>query len=135
MPEATVRGKDESTREAAARMTGNVLVAAGAWAGLDTPMRWRHVVMPKAPYGAPTILDNKEVSRYADSVPVKGKPKTDMVSPRATLRGVLRLATAPRIPKTRSRARSIDASALTTLAALLPSGVTTDSFLHPEMTW
>ena len=67
LPEATVRGKDESTGEAAARMTGNVLVAAGAWAGLDTPMRWRHVVMPKAPYGAPTILDNKEVSRYVDS--------------------------------------------------------------------
>ena len=67
MPEATVRGKDESTREAAARMVGNVLVAAGAWAGLDTPMRWRHVVMPKAPYCAPTILDSKEVSGYVDS--------------------------------------------------------------------
>jgi Rad3-related DNA helicase len=64
---ATVRSKEETTGEAAARMTGHVLVAAGAWAGLDTPIRWRHVVMPKAPYGAPTILDDHEVSRYVDS--------------------------------------------------------------------
>lgn len=73
---ATVRGNDvatgqlESTGQAAARMEasgGNVLVAAGAWAGLDTPTRWRHVVMPKAPYGQPTILDDHEVSRYVDS--------------------------------------------------------------------
>lgn len=45
----------------------HVLVAAGAWAGLDTPIRWRHVVMPKAPYGAPTSLDGHEVSRYVES--------------------------------------------------------------------
>ncbi|MEO8122351.1 MAG: DEAD/DEAH box helicase, partial [Rhodoferax sp.] len=76
IPDATVRGIDvatgqlESTGQAAARMTrneGHVLVAAGAWAGLDTPIRWRHVVMPKAPYGAPTSLDGHEVSRYVDS--------------------------------------------------------------------
>lgn len=75
IPSATVRGIDEaagqleSTGQAAARMTGdaNVLVAAGAWAGLDTPIRWRHVVMPKAPYGPPTSLDDHEVSRYVDS--------------------------------------------------------------------
>ncbi len=76
IPEATVRGTDaatgqlESTGQAAARMAAagnNVLVAAGAWAGLDTPIRWRHVVMPKAPYGPPTILDEHEVSRYVDS--------------------------------------------------------------------
>jgi len=76
IPGATVRGNDavtgqlESTGQAAARMTGdasNVLIAAGAWAGLDTPIRWRHVVMPKTPYGPPTILDTQEVSRYVDS--------------------------------------------------------------------
>lgn len=71
IPGATVRGRnDETTGQAAARMmatAGNVLVAAGAWAGLDTPIRWRHVVMPKAPYGPPTILDEHEVSRYVDS--------------------------------------------------------------------
>lgn len=71
IPGATVRGRgDETTGQAAARMmanAGNILVAAGAWAGLDTPIRWRHVVMPKAPYGPPTILDEHEVSRYVDS--------------------------------------------------------------------
>lgn len=67
IPGATVRAPDETTGQAAARMSGPVLVAAGAWAGLDTPIRWRHVVMPKAPYGAPTILDTHEVSRYVDS--------------------------------------------------------------------
>jgi Rad3-related DNA helicase len=73
---ATLRGIDEatgqleSTGQAAARMmasAGHMLVAAGAWAGLDTPIRWRHVVMPKAPYGPPTVLDDHEVSRYVDS--------------------------------------------------------------------
>ncbi len=73
---ATVRDQDEatgqfeSTGQAAARMEaggGNVLVAAGAWAGLDTPTRWRHVVMPKAPYGQRTILDDHDVSQYVDS--------------------------------------------------------------------
>ena len=76
MPNATVRcadassGQLESTGEAAARMEasgGNVLVAAGAWAGLDTPTAWRHVVMPRAPYGQPTVLDEHEISRYVDS--------------------------------------------------------------------
>lgn len=76
IPGATVRGNEEatgqleSTGQAAARMMGNggnILVAAGAWAGLDTPTRWRHVVMPKAPYGQPTVLDEHEVSRYVDS--------------------------------------------------------------------
>lgn len=71
VPGSTVRArKDETTGQAATRMQstgGNVLIAAGAWAGLDTPIRWRHVVMPKAPYGAPTILDDNEVSRYVDS--------------------------------------------------------------------
>ncbi|MBB1075770.1 DEAD/DEAH box helicase [Rhodoferax sp. 4810] len=71
VPGSTVRAsRDETTGEAAARMQatgGHVLIAAGAWAGLDTPIRWRHVVMPKAPYGAPTILDEHEVSRYVDS--------------------------------------------------------------------
>jgi len=76
LPDATVRGIDastgqmESTGQAAARMQASqrhVLVAAGAWAGLDTPIRWRHVVMPKAPYGAPSSLDGHAVSRYVDS--------------------------------------------------------------------
>ena len=67
IPQATVRTDEETTGAAAARMTGNILIAAGAWAGLDTPIRWRHVVMPKAPYGPPTVLDEHEVTRYVDS--------------------------------------------------------------------
>lgn len=68
LPEATVRARPpETTGEAAARMTGSVLIAAGAWAGLDTPIRWEHVVMLKVPYERPTSLDGHEVSRYVDS--------------------------------------------------------------------
>ena len=67
MPSATVRCEQETTGEAAERMTGNILVAAGAWAGLDTPIRWRHIVMPKTPYGPPTVLDDHAVSRFVDS--------------------------------------------------------------------
>lgn len=76
IPGATVRGRNpatgqlESTGRAATRMTHNashVLIAAGAWSGLDTPIRWRHVVMPKAPYGTPSALDGHAVSRYVDS--------------------------------------------------------------------
>jgi Rad3-related DNA helicase len=64
---ATVRTESESVGQAAARLTGSVLIAAGAWAGLDTPIRWEHVVMLKVPYAAPTVLDGHEVTRYSDS--------------------------------------------------------------------
>ena len=65
---ATVRAeKTETTGEAAARMNGSVLIAAGAWAGLDTPIQWEHVVMPRAPYSRPTELDGHELTRYVDS--------------------------------------------------------------------
>ena len=76
IPGATVRGRNpatgllESTGRAAARMAhdaSHVLVAAGAWSGLDTPMRWRHVVQPKAPYGTPSPLDGHAESRFLDS--------------------------------------------------------------------
>lgn len=67
LPAATVRADTETTGEAAARMRGSTLIAAGAWAGLDTPIRWEHVVMLKVPYERPTILDGHEVSRYVDS--------------------------------------------------------------------
>jgi hypothetical protein len=67
---ATVRAPDETTGAAATRMRAegsSILIAAGAWAGLDTPIVWKHVVMPTAPYSPPTILDDHEVSRYVDS--------------------------------------------------------------------
>lgn len=68
MPAASVRSGDgESVGEAVSRMEGNVLIAAGAWAGLDTHVQWSHVVLPKVPYGQPSILDGHVVSRYVDS--------------------------------------------------------------------
>ena len=67
LPGVTVRGQEETVGEAAARMGGLTLVAAGAWAGLDTPIRWEHVVMLKVPYERPTALDGHEVTRYVDS--------------------------------------------------------------------
>ena len=53
----TVRTREETTAEAAAR-TGNTgtLIAAGAWAGLDTPIQWRTIVIPRIPYSRPRIL-------------------------------------------------------------------------------
>lgn len=67
VPGTTVRADTETVGEAAERMSGSVLIAAGAWAGLDTPIRWEHVVMLKVPYSRPTVLDEHEVTRFVDS--------------------------------------------------------------------
>ena len=54
---ATVREADETTSQAAMRMgNADVLVAAGAWAGLDTPIQWKTIVVPKVPYTGPKNL-------------------------------------------------------------------------------
>ena len=53
----TVRTKLETTTQAAARMGGSeVLIAAGAWAGLDTPIAWKTIVVPRIPYTGPNNL-------------------------------------------------------------------------------
>jgi hypothetical protein len=45
-----------------------ILVAAGAWSGLDSPaLRWKTVVIPKAPYGAPVEIDSRQITHYIDS--------------------------------------------------------------------
>ena len=68
IPGAVVRTDDETTAEAASRVgPDGVLVAAGAWAGLDTPLRWRSIVVPRIPFGKPSVLDGKIESRYVDS--------------------------------------------------------------------
>ena len=55
--EATLRTADETTSQAAARMGDiKVLIAAGAWAGLDTPVQWKTVVVPRIPYTGPNNL-------------------------------------------------------------------------------
>ena len=57
LSDVTVRSREETTSEAAARM-GNTkaLIAAGAWAGLDTPIEWKTIVIPKVPYTGPKNL-------------------------------------------------------------------------------
>lgn len=67
LPRATVRQADETASQAAARMGDvPVLIAAGAWAGLDTSMRWRSIVVPRIPYEAPVVLNGKTESRFLD---------------------------------------------------------------------
>ena len=64
LPTATVR-KDESTSDAASRMgNSQILIAAGAWAGLDTPIQWKSIVVPKIPYERPVILDDQVESSF-----------------------------------------------------------------------
>jgi 5-methylcytosine-specific restriction endonuclease McrA len=68
LPEAVVRERTETTREAAARVPEDgILIAAGAWAGLDTPIQWASIVIPRVPFERPTVLDEKIESRYIDS--------------------------------------------------------------------
>ena len=42
-------------------------MAAGAWAGLDTPLRWASIVAPKIPVGKPTVLDDNIESSFIES--------------------------------------------------------------------
>lgn len=68
VPGAIVRRQDETTSEAASRVSADgVLIAAGAWAGLDTPIRWASIVVPRIPFGPPEVLDGKIESRYIGS--------------------------------------------------------------------
>jgi Rad3-related DNA helicase len=65
---ATVRAGDETATEAAARMgEGKVLIAAGAWAGLDTLQKWRSIVVPRIPYERPVIVDGEVESSFLDT--------------------------------------------------------------------
>ena len=62
---ATVRTVEETAAEAATRCTG-VLIAAGAWAGLDTPLRWRSIVVPRVPYKKLDVIDGEVTTSYLD---------------------------------------------------------------------
>lgn len=54
---ATIRTDVETTSQAAGRMgSSQVLIAAGAWAGLDTPVKWKTIVVPRIPYTGPLNL-------------------------------------------------------------------------------
>lgn len=51
------RTRDETTREAYARMgNAKVLIAAGAWAGLDVDRQWDTIIVPRIPFAAPREL-------------------------------------------------------------------------------
>ena len=64
---ATIRVKEETTTEAVARMSDQVLVAAGAWAGLDTPTQWASIVIPNIPFGKPTVIEGQVTTSYFNS--------------------------------------------------------------------
>ncbi len=63
--DSVVRSKEETTSEAAKRLgTHSILIAAGAWAGLDTPIQWKSIVVPRIPYERPVILDDQVESSF-----------------------------------------------------------------------
>lgn len=65
---AVVRQRNEPLADAMMRLgTAGVLIAAAAWAGLDTPVQWRSVVVPVVPFERPTIIDDKVESHYIDA--------------------------------------------------------------------
>lgn len=45
----------------------SLLIRAGVWAGLDTPTRWRTVIIPRVPFGAPVVVDGLAVTSYLDA--------------------------------------------------------------------
>lgn len=69
LPDAVARNKAEPLTDAVGRCPDDgILIAAGAWSGLDAPrLRWNTVVIPKTPYGAPALLDGQHVNHYIDS--------------------------------------------------------------------
>jgi 5-methylcytosine-specific restriction endonuclease McrA len=67
IPNATVRLDSETTTEAAQRVgPDGVLIAAGAWAGLDTSIVWASIVVPKIPFPVPIVIDKRIESHYLD---------------------------------------------------------------------
>ncbi len=68
LPDAVMRGAEETTPEAAQRVgKDGVLIAAGAWAGLDTPVRWASVIVPRVPFGSPVVVDGEVTTSYLDA--------------------------------------------------------------------
>ena len=63
--------EDETTAQAAARLeqeqSKDTLIAAAAWAGLDTPTVWKSIVVPRIPFPRLNILDEQPVSHYVAS--------------------------------------------------------------------
>ncbi|MBO9427905.1 DEAD/DEAH box helicase [Sulfitobacter sp. R18_1] len=67
IPEAVVRERDETTTEAAERMgNSKILIAAGAWAGLDVPEPFTTIIFPQVPYAAPKALGDEWLENEPD---------------------------------------------------------------------
>ncbi len=68
LPGAVVRTVEETATQAAERVAADgCLIAAGAWAGLDTPLRWRTIVVPRVPFGQPVVIDGEVTTSYFDA--------------------------------------------------------------------
>ena len=58
----------EDTSEAARRVPADgVLIAAGAWAGLDTEMQWKSIIIPRIPFGQPVVVDGEITTHYLNA--------------------------------------------------------------------
>lgn len=69
VPGAIIRQRGEKLAHAIMRCSNNaVLITPGAWTGLDNPdRRWGTIIVPKAPYGQPAVIDGQYVTHYSDS--------------------------------------------------------------------
>lgn len=68
LPGAVLRSVDESAAQAADRVPADgILIAAGAWAGLDTPLRWCSIIVPRVPFGQPVVVDGEKTTSYFDA--------------------------------------------------------------------
>lgn len=69
LPMAVVRSAQEPLSESVQRCPDDgLLIAAGAWSGLDAPrLRWQTVVIPQTPYGPPVSIEGQQITRYIDS--------------------------------------------------------------------
>lgn len=68
LPESIARISEESAADASQRIgQDGVLIAAGAWAGLDTPVRWRSIIVPRVPYSKPIVIDGDVTTSYLDA--------------------------------------------------------------------
>ena len=66
-----MREVGETSSQAALRLlndkTKDTLIAAAGWTGLDTPIIWKSIIVPKLPFSAPANSDGNAKSSYASS--------------------------------------------------------------------
>lgn len=68
LPDAVVRLNVETAAIVAMRiLEDDVLIAAGAWAGLDTAVRWRSIVVPKVPFSNPVVVEGDVTTTYLNA--------------------------------------------------------------------